>query len=133
MTAENGNGELRQLLEVKRAYRTDLAAFEADLKARYERELVDAKKRLKEQYLERIVDVVFAEAAPVQEPSPGPSLAPESAVEAKKSGMCPECDAPVGPDDKFCSKCAAPLKEEDERESQAVVSAGRKFSTRHRA
>ena len=133
MTAENGNGELRQLLEVKRAYRTDLAAFEADLKARYERELVDAKKRFKEQYLERIVDVVFAEAAPVQEPSPEPGLPPEPAVDAKKSGICPECDAPVGPDDKFCSKCAAPLKEEDERESQAVVSAGRKFSTRHRA
>jgi len=133
LTVENCDGELRQLLEVKRAYRTDLAAFETDLKARYERELADAKKRFKEQYLERIVDVVFAEAAPVQEPSPQLALPPEPAVEVKKSGICPECDAPVGPDDKFCSKCAAPLKEEDERESQAVVSAGRKFSTRHRA
>ena len=60
------NGELRKQLEIKRAYRWDLASLEEDLRAKYERELADSKKRLKEQYLENVVDTVFAEPAPVK-------------------------------------------------------------------
>ena len=44
MTAENGNGELRQLLGIKRAYRKDLASLEEQLKAQFERELAESKK-----------------------------------------------------------------------------------------
>ena len=40
MTAENGNGELRQLLELKRAYRRDLTSLEKELRVKFERELV---------------------------------------------------------------------------------------------
>lgn len=134
MTVDNGNGELRQLLEVKHAYRADLAAFEAELKTRYERELAEGKKRFKEQYLERIVDVVFAEStsplAPVEAPKPEPEAEPTP----QPPHECPECGAAVTEDAKFCSHCAYPLKEEEKHDepSETVVSTGRKFSVRVR-
>jgi len=134
LTVENGNGELRQLLEVKRAYRADLAAFEADLKARYEQELADAKKRFKEQYLELIVDVVFAETipmAPTEEPAPTPEPA-SSAAPAEVKPSCPECGSSISPSDKFCPQCACPLKE-DVKDETPVVSTGSKFSVRVRS
>jgi hypothetical protein len=34
MTAENGNGELKQLLEIKRSYRRNLTVLEGDLKSK---------------------------------------------------------------------------------------------------
>jgi hypothetical protein len=34
MTTENGNGEFKQLLEIKRAYRRNLTVLERDLKAK---------------------------------------------------------------------------------------------------
>jgi hypothetical protein len=128
LTTENENGELRQLLEIKRAYRKDLASFEEELKARYERELADGKKGLKERYLENLVDVVFAEQvpapsveqqAPVAEPAPPPVLA-----EVKPA--CPECGSSISPTDKFCSQCAFPLRDE----SETVGTAGRTRRTR---
>lgn len=133
MAVENENGELRQLLEIKRTYRRNLMSLEEELKAKYERELADGKKRLKEEYLESVVDVVFAEPAP---PSPSPPAPVEEtklepASEMKQPGVCPECDAPVGPDDKFCAKCAFPLKEEVKDEAP-VVSAGRRIRARVR-
>lgn len=136
--SENGNGELRQLLEVKHAYRADLAKFEADLKAKYDQDLADARKRFQEQYLERIVDIVFAEAgtpapieaahaeAPKIEPAKDEPLAvPVIAPVAR----CPQCEAPIPPDANFCPQCAAPVKEEKTSEPQpeTVVIAGRKF------
>jgi len=139
MTAENGNGELRQLLEIKRAYRRGLASLEEELKAKFERELADGKKRLREEYLENVVDAVFAEPAPVQdvkpEPKPEPAVAPE--VEAKQPDVCPECEAPVNPTDKFCGQCAYPLKELPSKEAgmseYPVVTAGRKLRAQRRA
>ena len=140
MTAENGDGELKQLLEIKRGYRRDLTSFEEELKAKFEHELVEGKKRLQSQYLENIVDVVFAEATPeppVQEspPAPEPPRASTS-VEVKKPGACPECGAPVDPEDKFCSQCAYPLREPAEKEADMseypVVTAGRKLKPRSR-
>jgi len=145
MTAENGNGELRQLLDIKRAYRKGLTTLEGQLKADYERDLADGKKKLKEKYLEQVVDAVFAESPPtppatveVEAKEATIALRPEVKLDVKVStpGKCPECDAPVDPMDKFCSQCAFPLTEPVEKEADMsdfpVVSAGRKFRTRVR-
>jgi len=126
MTAENGNGELRQLLDIKHAYRKDVSEYEADLTEKYERELAQAKKQMKEKYLEKIVDTVFADTMPAQ-PSP-PEPAP---VEVPEVRVCPECDGLVTRSDKFCSHCASPLREGENSES--VTIAGRKFKPRRRA
>jgi hypothetical protein len=132
MTADNGNGngELRQLLELKRAYRRDLTSLEKELRVKFERELVGGKKRLKEQYLENVVDTVFAEPAPVK---PVPEVAPPEASVPKADvpPRCPDCDAPVDPTDKFCAECSYPLKE-DVKDDAPVVSTGRRQSPRHR-
>ncbi len=132
MTADNGNGngELRQLLELKRGYRRDLTSLEKELKVKFERELVDGKKRLKEQYLESVVDTVFAEPAPVK---PVPEVVPPEASVPKADVLprCPDCDAPVDPTDKFCAECSYPLKE-DVKDDASVVSTSRRQSPRHR-
>ena len=136
MSGENGNGELRQLLEIKRAYRRDLTSLEEDVRAKLERELADGKKRLKEQYLESVVDTVFAEPAPStpQDPAPSeaktePELAPKGTIVLAEE--CPECLSPVNPGDKFCSRCAFPLQEDVKNEA-SVVSASRQFRPRRR-
>lgn len=136
MPAENGNGngELRQLLEIKRTYRQGLTTLEGQLKADCERNLADGKKKLKERYLEQVVDTVFAEPAPAS-PKPEPVEAPVPAE--PESPKCPECGSPVDPMDKFCAECASPLKESesDERPSMAnypVVSASSQLRTRRR-
>jgi len=139
MTAENGNGELRQLLEIKRNYRKDLEAREAELKAEYERELAGARKETKQKYLENIVDTVFAEppVAPEPKPEPAPTegVRPIAGYEPETVPLperCPECDAPIDPMDKFCAECAAPLTEEV-KQNAAVPSTGRsKPRTRRR-
>jgi hypothetical protein len=136
MTAENGNGELKQLLEIKRAYRKDLTSLEEDVRAKLERELADGKKRLKEQYLEKIVDTVFAEPAtsrPVAPASSEPKTEPETPPRGTVviAQECPECGAPVNAADMFCSKCAYPLKEDAKNETP-VVSASRQLRTRRR-
>jgi|GEM_PF-6297763 len=139
MTAENGsgNGELRQLLEIKRAYRKDVATFEADLTAKFDRELEDGKKLLKQEYLEEVVDTVFADAPPAPSKLEA-AKAPASAPAEPESAKCPECESPVDPMDKFCAECATPLKESenDERpsmENYPVASAGSQLRKRHRA
>ena len=143
MTIENENGELRQLLEIKHAYRQGLATLEGQLKADYERDLADGKKRLKEQYLENVVDTVFAEPAPpgtveVEAKEATIALRPEVKLDVKVNapGICPECSAKVDTNDKFCSQCAFPLTEPLEKEADMsdfpVVSAGRRLRTRVR-
>jgi hypothetical protein len=143
LTIENGNGELKQLLEIKRTYRKDLEEREAQLRAEYERELAGARKELREKYLENVVDVVFAEPTsqkPVVEAEAGaPSVTFEAKAETepppKPAGVvvlareCPECAAPVRPEDKFCSRCAFPLKE-SEKPAESVAIAGRKLRPR---
>jgi hypothetical protein len=128
MTAENGNGELRQLLEIKRAYRQGLTSLEGQLKTDYERDLADGKKKLKEKYLEQVVDAVFAESAPV---APKVEVAEPSAPAEPESPKCPECESPVDPMDKFCAECAFPLTEEVKNDA-SVPSAGRKLRPRRR-
>jgi hypothetical protein len=143
MTAENGNGELRQLLDIKRAYRQGLTTLEGQLKADYERDLADGKKKLKEKYLENVVDVVFTEPAPpatveVEAKEATIALRPEVKLDVKVSapGVCPECEAKVDASDKFCSQCAFPLTEPVEKGADMsewpVASAGRKLKPRRR-
>jgi len=129
MTAENENGELRQLLGIKRAYRKDLASTEEQLKAQFERELAESRKRLKEKYLENVVDTVFAEPAPAP---PKPEVAMPSAPAEPEPPKCPECDCPVDPTDKFCAECAAPLSPEGVMDNPQVVSASRQLRKRRR-
>ena len=129
MTAENGNGELRQLLDIKHAYRKDVSEYEADLTEKYERELAQAKKQMKEKYLEKIVDTVFADTTSAQPTKPEP--ASNEAPEVKEQATCPECDSSVNPSDKFCSHCASPLREGESSESVPITS--RKFKSRRRA
>jgi hypothetical protein len=141
MTAENDNGELKQLLELKRGYQKELAEREAELKAECERKVAAAKKELQGKYLEKVVDTVFAEPAPAPEPTREVAPAegtrviagyePETVPTPEKPSRCPECNAPIDPMDKFCSECAAPLQEEV-KEDAPVPSAGRKPRTRHR-
>jgi len=133
LTTENENGELRQLLEIKRTYRRDLASLEEELKARFEREVAEGKKRLKERYLENVVDAIFAEPTstlpveqPVLVPEPPPSPAP---AEVKRA--CPECGSSISPTDKFCAQCAFPVKE-DVKDDALVVSGDRRQSSRCR-
>jgi hypothetical protein len=141
LTAENGNGELRQLLEIKRGYRQDLISLEEELRTKYERDLADGRKHLKEQYLENVVDTIFAETPPTPESGPKPAPAegvrpiagyePETVPASEKPPRCPECNTPVDPTDKFCAECAYPLQE-DLKENAPVVTTGRKFGTRVR-
>lgn len=120
MTIENGNGEIKQLVGVKRAYRGKVTSLEADLRAKFEADLKAGKKDLKDQYLESVVDIVFADpdAAPVEVTVSKPEIAVDVtpkvsvSVEAKRPDKCPECDSDVRPGDKFCSECAFPLKDE---------------------
>jgi len=130
MTAEigNGNGELRQLLEIKRVYSQGLTSLEGQLKADYERDLADGKKKLKEKYLEQVVDAVFAESAPV---APKVEVAEPSAPAEPESPKCPECGSPVDPMDKFCAECAFPLTEEVKNDAP-VPSASRQLRKRRR-
>ena len=136
MTAEDENGELKQLLEIKRAYRRSLTTFEEETRTKFERELAEGKKRLQGQYLESIVDAVFAEAAPtppVEESAPAlePMLAPTpTPVEVKL--VCPDCESPIALSDKFCPQCATPLKE-DEKLGQQVGVTSRHIRTRGRS
>jgi len=122
MTAENGNGELAQLVQIKRAYKKNINDLEIELKSRYAQELTEGKRGLKQRYLESVVDVVFAESAVVPPaPKPEPVQAPAPTPAELESPKCPECDSPVDPMDKFCAECASPLKESenDERPSMA--------------
>ena len=142
MTEENG--EVRQLLEMRRAFRECVLALESELKAKYERELKEGKSRLREQFYEDVVS--FLDTAPgfAEAPKAEPTMPPEAKSEPEptktaevptKSGVCPECDAKVDPDAKFCSQCAAPLKDEemkDEPTKETVASASRKRGTRIR-
>jgi len=147
MTTENENGELRQLLEIKRGYRRDLQEREAQLKAQYESDLLAARSDLKEKYLDNVVDAVFAEPAQVAVEAKHATISIAPQVEVKTEvapkpapppvTSCPECGNTVDANDKFCSQCAYPLVEPaEEKEGEMgewpVVSAGRKFKPRHR-
>lgn len=137
---EHGNGELKQLLGIKRAYRKSLSEAEQRLKANFERDLTDERKRLKDQYLEKVVDTVFSEtpAAPEKGATKTEVVAgyqPETVPAREAPPRCPECNAPVDPMDKFCSECAYPLKEEkaSEVEGDAILGvAGRQRRSRRR-
>jgi len=128
LSDENGNGELAQLLRVKRGYRKAAQDLEAELKAKFEENLAKGEKRLKEQYLEKIVDAVFAETAPVVaveekkvEPPPDPSV-------------CATCGSKLDLGAKFCSQCATPIEEVDLKDANVtkVAFASRKRSVRVR-
>jgi len=70
---QEGNGELKRLLELKRTYRAGAVALEAELKEyalaletelkKYKEEIAYRKKRLKEKYIEDLANFVFAEPA----------------------------------------------------------------------
>jgi hypothetical protein len=148
MTAENGNGEVKQLVEIKRAYRQGLIALDDQLRAEYDRALVEGAKKLKEKYLEQVVDTVFAEPAQVavEVKKATVSIAPRVEIETEVTPKptpalpvtsCPECGITVDVRDKFCSQCGAPLKEDEKNEGPSmedfpVVSASRKFRPRRR-
>jgi hypothetical protein len=125
---ENGNGELAALLSVKRSYRNALANLETELRSKFEQDLADGKKGLKEKYLEQIVDVIFqVPSQEVQEKQESPALSVES-----KSPKCSECGAKLDLGAKFCSQCASPIEEEAKNEGTAVVSSGSIHSSRSR-
>ena len=127
MTAENGNGELRQLAAVKRAFKSELADVEKDLREKFERELSAKKLKLREKYLEKVVDAVFGESPDVKVPEP------REIEESVESPKCPECGTPVASGDKFCANCASPLKDEEEMSSEpGLAVAGRVLKSKRR-
>jgi len=113
MTADNGNGELRELIQLRRSYRADLSRIEDQEKA-----LKTEKKDLKTRYIEVAVDVADRIFPDTVESKPAPAPAPSPKVEEveaePESPKCPECETPVAEGDKFCANCAYPLKEENE-------------------
>jgi ribosomal protein L40E len=128
--SENGNGELAALLSVKRGYKNELVNLEAELRSKFDRDLAEGKKALKENYLEQIVDVIFAEAA-FQEPEK--KQEPPARVVEPKPSVCSECGAKLDLGAKFCSQCANPVEEEEKNEGTAVVSTSRIHSSRGRS
>jgi hypothetical protein len=127
---ENENGELKQLAAIKRAYRKALTSLEEELTAKFEHELTDGKKKAKEEYLESVVDVIFAEPAADQGEAPAP-VVPQVEVKTGVTSKpppplpvidCPGCGARVAADARFCSQCGYYLVKEDER---FVAAAGR--------
>ena len=120
MTTENGNGELRQLIELKRNYRTESAKIQDEIKR-----LVEQKKQLKVDYIERAVDIADR-TFPEQ---PEPVLASTPAPASPQVRECPECGATVEAKDKFCSQCASSLKEHVDDET-TVASAGSRLRPR---
>jgi hypothetical protein len=133
----NGNGDLKALIKLKTGYRANIAEIDLQIT-----ELQASKKKLRTDYIEEAVDIadrIFPEtpkapAAPA--PEPEPESAPEVALYTKPAlTKCPECDSKVGPNDKFCSECAYPLKEEkpSEVEGDGILgTAGRQRRTRRR-
>jgi hypothetical protein len=141
LTVENGNGELKQLLEIKRGYRKGLTSLEEELKAKFERDLADGKKRLREQYLEGVVDVVFAEPAASQAMEPTPIVTPQVEVKTEVTSKpgpslpvidCPGCGARVDANARFCSQCAYPLNPLKEDEKLVAATGRSKLGTRVR-
>jgi hypothetical protein len=133
MTVENGNGELAQLVQIKRAYKKSVVDLETELKVKYEQELANGRRRLKEQYLENIVDAVFSESPalpPTQSPAP---TTPPKPIEVTEPPVkkCPDCGSQIEGEARFCPFCAFPLEEEKKPDaSEPVAVAGRKFRTR---
>jgi hypothetical protein len=124
--SENDNGELTALVSVKHSYSNELVNLEAELKSKFERDLADGKRALKEKYLEQIVDVVFQEPPQEQPKKPEP---PALVVESKSS-TCSQCGAKLDLGAKFCSQCASHVEEDGKNEGTTVVSAGRIHSSR---
>jgi hypothetical protein len=125
---ENGNGELAALLSVKRSYRNALANLETELRSKFEQDLADGKKALKEKYLEQIVDVIFQ--VPAQEAKENQESA--ALLVESKSPKCSQCGAKLDLGAKFCSQCASPIEEEGKSEGTTVVSSGSIHSSRGR-
>lgn len=126
--SENGNGELRKLIEARRRF---LEGFHVAAK-----EFDDKLEQLRDTYLEEITYTALndpyltevqkalrakAEKAMAPHASDGPAPpAPEP-----KTPICPSCGSEIADENaSFCSQCAAPLKE-DEKTNAPVVSAGR--------
>lgn len=129
--SENGNGEVKELLEIKRRYHKNAAELEAKLLADFERDLTDGKKQLRERYLEQVVDVIFAENPPQKSPVVEEKK-PEPIEAIPGAKVCSECGARLDEDAKFCGQCATPVEEETLKDVMQVASAGRKRSIRVR-
>jgi hypothetical protein len=136
LTIENENGELRQLAAIKRAYRKALTSLEEELKTKFERELADRKKKAKEEYLESVVDVIFAEpaAAEASTVTGVPQVEVKTEVTSKPAPPlpvidCPGCGARVAASAAFCSQCGFFLKED---EKSVAAASSRKLRTRVR-
>jgi ribosomal protein L40E len=129
--SENGNGEVKELLEIKRRYHKNAAELEAKLLADFERDLTDGKKQLRERYLEQVVDVIFAETPPQKSPVVEEKK-PEPVEAVPGAKVCSECGARLDEGAKFCGQCATPVEEEALKDVTKVASAGRKRSIRVR-
>ena len=159
----NGNSnEVQKLVALRHGYKDEAALLEADLKAKFEQALVNAKKDLKDKYLEKLVDWFYsngfegtgqAEPAPpvpapepVTEPAPpepapepekgdqGPAEADDGSTPALSTPVCNDCGTALQPDAKFCDQCAAPVETETETNTPtaAVAPAGRMTAPRTR-
>lgn len=131
MSDQNGNGELRKLVEARRKFLDNFHAATTE----YEEKL----DQLRDEYLETItysalndpylVEVrralhAKAEKAVAESPAPVPASATET---------CPGCGEEIVDENaSFCSNCAFPLNEGRMNEESNVVSAGRRFRSGQR-
>jgi hypothetical protein len=151
----NGNGEVKKLVELKHTFKAETSQLEADLRAKFAQELEAAEKALKDKYLEQVVDWFYgngfndkppqppeeepatAEVPPhdvpeteVTTPAPQPdSESTESTKSTTPSGpTCPNCGATLDSGANFCSQCASPIEDQETEQAVAatpVATAGR--------
>jgi len=132
----NGNGEVRRLVDLKHTFKAEASQLEADLRAKFAQELEAAEKDLKDKYLEQVVDWFYGGGFNGKPPQPerkeaGPEPAPP--VEQKEAPLlqgdtpdtvlCTSCGAKLLEGDQFCSQCSAPV--ETATDQPPVATAGR--------
>ena len=134
----NGNGEVRRLVDLKHTFKAEASQLESDLRAKFAQELEAAEKDLKYKYLEQVVDWFYGggfngkppekkEAAPKPEPEPAPPVdekeAPLPQGDTPDTVLCTNCGAKLLEGDQFCSQCSAPVEAATDQPS--VATAGR--------
>jgi len=135
MSNENGNGEVKRLVDLKHTFKAEAAQLEEDIRKKFAEELEAAEKDLKDKYLEQVVDWFYgnglAEKRPEPEqatPPPVVEAAPQPESTASSAPTCPNCGASLVAGDKFCSQCASPIEDQETEQAVAatpVATAGR--------
>jgi len=130
----NGNGEVKRLVDLKHTFKAEASQLEADLRAKFVQELEAAEKDLKDKYLEQVVDWFYGGGfngkppQPETEPEPAPvnetvEASPKQPGDTQALPSCTNCGGTLFAGDQFCSQCSAPV--ETATDQPPVATAGR--------